>query len=146
MGTKERANEGLKAQIALCNVMLEVCNKYQRNDLIPLISDFKVTCEKALQEEDDRKKAPLVLTVRMKRSAMMGVIEMIYNESISSLPLLPIIILGESAGMDFREIQDRIRFNEEIMSKSSQLVKTLKKELEINSPAGLAELFKFSPN
>lgn len=146
MNTKEKANQGLRAQIALCDVMLEVSDKYQRNDLIPLISDFKVTCEKALQEEDDRKKAPLILTVRMKRSAMMGVIEMIYNESISSLPLLPIIILGESAGMDFREIQDRIRFNEEIMSKSSQLVKTLKKELEINSPADLADLFKFSPN
>lgn len=146
MNTKEKANQGLRAQIALCDVMLEVSDKYQRNDLIPLISDFKVTCEKALQEEDDRKKAPLILTVRMKKSAMMGVIEMIYNESISFLPFFPIIILGESAGMDFKEIQDRMRFNEEIMSKSSQLVKTLKKELEINSPADLAELFKFSPN
>ena len=146
MDAKERANKGLKAQIALCNVMLEVCDKYQRNDLIPLISDFKVTCEKALREEDDRKKAPLVLTVRIKRSALIGVIDMIYNESISSLPFVPIIILGESAGMDFREIQNRIKFNEEIMSKSTQLVKTIKKELEINSPADLAELFKFSPN
>ena len=146
MDTKERANKGLKAQIALCDVMLEVSDKYQRNDLIPLISDFKVTCEKALQEDDDRKKVPLILTVRMKRSAMMGVIEMIYNESISSLSLLPMIVLAECAGMDFGEIRNRIKFNEEIMSKSSQLVKTIKKELEINSPADLAELFKVNPN
>lgn len=146
MDAKERVNKGLRAQIALCNVMLEVCNKYQRNDLIPLISDFKVTCEKALQEEDDRKKAPLVLTVRIKKSAMMGVIEMIYSESISSLPFLPIIVLAEGAGMDFGEIHNRIKFNEEIISRSSQLVKTIKKEVEINSPADLAELFKVNPN
>ena len=146
MDAKERANKGLRAQIALCNVMLEVCDKYQRNDLIPLISDFKMTCERALREEDDRKKAPLVLTVKLKRSAMMGVIEMIYDESISSLPFLPIIGLAERDGMDFGEIRNRIKFNEEIMSKSTQLVKTIKKELEINSPADLAELFKFSPN
>lgn len=146
MDVKERANKGLRAQIALCNVMLEVCDKYQRNDLIPLISDFKVTCEKALQEDDDRKKVPLILTVRMKRSAMIGVVEMIYNESISSLSLLPMIVLAECAGMDFGEIRNRIKFNEEIMSKSTQLVKTIKKELEINSPADLAELFKVNPN
>ena len=146
MNIKEKANEGFRAQIALCNVMLEVCNKYQRNDLIPLISDFKVTCEKALQEENDQKKVPLVLTVRMKRSALVGIIEMIYSECISSLSLFPIIDLAENIGMDLGEIQNRIKFNDEIMSKTSQLVKTIKKEMEINSPADLAELFKVNPN
>lgn len=146
MDIKEKVNEGFRAQIALCNVMLEVCDEYQRNDLIPLISDLKVTCERALQEEDDRKKVPLVLIVRMKRSALMGVIEMIYSESISSLPFLPMIALAECAGMDFGEIHNRIKFNKEIITKSSQLVKTIKKEMEINSPADLADLFKVNPN